>query len=245
MSVGQLIIEGQGRFLKQRVDRCGADQPRASLAGGDGGGVGVTYTYPNLRRDDLALHEFVGAIEHHFLHYDPGFLVAVVAGEDLGEGHRMGLGSVVLDVLHLAAFPAPRMVDQELRVLAEGLVHELLRGLRYTTHCTDSKLGQPIHCSGGDLPEVRQRFVVPQRLPVQVFIEVAHMVFRMLGRDVQSDLGEVQVCTDARCRRDLQLVRDLVHQRFRQQLRCHVVGTEVVGYVEEALIDAVHVDVVR
>ena len=32
---------------------------------------------------------------------------------------------------------------------------------------------------------------------------------------------------------------------FRQLLRGHVVGAEVVGHVEEALIDAVHVNVIR
>lgn len=73
----------------------------------------------------------------------------------------MGLGSVVLDVLHLAAFPAPRMVDQELRVLTEGFVDVLLRVLCDPAHRVDTVLGQPVYCSGGDLPEVRQGFVIP------------------------------------------------------------------------------------
>lgn len=85
----------------------------------------------------------------------------------------MGLGSIVLNVFHPAALTAPCVVNQQLGVLAEGLVQELLRRLRDTAHRPYAILGQSGHGSVRDLPEIREGLMIPQSLPEQFFVKVA------------------------------------------------------------------------
>ena len=73
----------------------------------------------------------------------------------------MALASVVLDILHEAAFAAPGMIDQQFRIFPEDPVNQFRRSLRDPAHCIDAVPLQAPCCPTGHLPEVCDRLVVP------------------------------------------------------------------------------------
>ena len=87
--------------------------------------------------------------------------------------------------------------------------------------------------------------MVPERGLVALLVELAEEVWAVLGRDVERDLGEVEVGPDAAACGDARAGEDVGTDALAQLARRAPVEREVVGDVHEHLVDGVHVDVLR
>ena len=157
----------------------------------------------------------------------------------------MGLRRIVFDVGHGGALPAPGVVDEQLRVDAEGLVQHALVGVGHLAHGLYAQPLQPPDRALAYAPEVRHGPVIPQRLPVAVFAEDADEVACVLGDDVQSHLGQIQIAADAAGGGDAQGVFDICHDGHGKLPCVHLPGGEIIRYVHEHLVYGVYMDILR
>ena len=208
----------------------------------------------DLVRAEALADEVEGELVRHFPNDQEALVGGVGGGENLALTEALGLGLVGLAVRNLRGFPAPGVVDQKLRVDAEEAVEELLvvdggggahRTAGDVAHGGHAVLGELARGSAADAPEVREGFVAPQLLAVGALVEDgdADAVFirgNMLGHDVHGDLGEVEVGADAGGGGDAGLREDVEDHLAGELRRGHVVEREVVGDVDEDLVDGVH-----
>ena len=125
-------------------------------------------------------------------------------------------------------------------------------------HGKHASLLQPSGLAGSDLPEIRQRLVLPEQELIGVLVQFRYpdAVFvgrLLLGHNVHRHLGQIQIGSDPdRCRDAGSF------QNFPDHSDCHevrwvgalalgffAVGMQVSSTVYEALIDGVHVHVLR
>ena len=145
----------------------------------------------------------------HLLEDQSGFLVFVWPWQDLAVTEAVAFTLIVLDIRHGDRLDAPGMIQQDLSVDTEFLIKELLvplRPLRDIAHGVHVTLVQPAGFSRSDLPEVRQRPMVPEQKLVTVLVQLcdpdAVLVRRVLLRhDIHGNFRQVQVRpdTDRRC----------------------------------------------
>ena len=150
------------------------------------------------------------------------------------------------------------MVDQQLRVDAEHAVEQLLiikcvrrtgRAARKIAHRVNALRFQLPGDAGTDAPEIGQRPVLPERFAVLQLVQLgnAHAVcirLGVLGFNVHSDLGKVEIRADPGCGGDagraVDVKNDLHGERSRReacvQIRCGV---------DKHLIDRVDVQILR
>ena len=99
-------------------------------------------------------------------------------------------------------------------------------------------------------PEVGEGPVVPEEPPVGHLIQLgdAHSVLvRMdvLGHDVHSHLGQVQIGTHARCGGEAGGFQNVQDDGSGQLPGGHLISVQVVGQIHEHLVDGVGIDVLR
>ena len=159
----------------------------------------------------------------------------------MGDGVR--LCPIVLDVLHRTGFPAPCVVDEKLRIDTELLIERLLGKMGDAAHGVDALAVEPRRDALCDAPEVGERRMIPQRLLKERLVEVPDAVGRLFRRDVERDLGEIQIGADARRGGDVRAPRDLFDEELHELLGRLFVDGQIVGDIEEALVDGIDVDV--
>ena len=67
----------------------------------------------------------------------------------------------------------------------------------------------------------------------------------LLGNDVHSHLGKEQIGSDACCGCDAGVVKHIAHHRHGHLMRGHAIGVQIVGHIDEHLIDGVDDDILR
>ena len=150
-----------------------------------------------------------------------------------------------------AGFDAECVVDQDLRVDAEGFVEPLFfikRSAGQLSHSADVVALQPRGSARADAPEVRQGPVVPQQIPEGAFVQLrnadAVRVGRhLLGGNIQCHLAEIEIGANACGGGNARFVQHLPDHGLHQFPGGHVVGLQVRGQIREDLIDGVDVDV--
>ena len=216
-----------------------------------------------------AQHELVGhePLSHqiqcqrvgHLQQHEPGLVKDIRLLQHLPGAEAVRLRAVGLDIGDRARLPAPRVVDQQLRLHAEHPVEQIFvikfvrpaeRAAGDITHRIEALRLELPGVSAADAPEIGQRPVAPERLPVAALVERgdAHAVFirrGMLGADVHGDLGQIQVRPDPGGRGDAGRAEHVEDHRPGQRLRVPAVETAVGRHVDEDLVDGVDMDVLR
>ena len=211
----------------------------------------------NTSRHMLLIHVGTKHVDH--LEKDVSrFLIFIRPREHLPVGQAVGIGMVSLNILHRDGLPAPGMVDQDLPVDTEGAVKPFLIRLRpdcNITHRIEPALHQTRGLSRADLPEVRQRCVIPEQASVAQLIQLrnADAVFvrrRLLGHDIHCHFGQVQICADAHRCGDARHVQHSADHRHGhepcrmnpQSLRLFLISREIRVTIDKALVNAVDMD---
>ena len=153
------------------------------------------------------------------------------------------------------------MVDEDLAVNAEGLVEVFLVMLSfggYVAHGEHICFLQSPRFPTTDLPEVRQRSVIPKQKFVGILIQLCNpntiLISRSLLRhDVHGDLRQIEIRADAHSR-----CYACSSQHVTDHSQCHYMGgilsaflclspieVEIAGAVDEAFVDGIHMDVLR
>ena len=218
----------------------------------DGGAV-VVQGQDHLFRYDLFPHQ----VQHQRFRHLPDDQLRLVRGIGLHE-HLSGADAVRfrfvgLDVRHSCRFPAPGVIDEKLRVDAQGVVQRVLVGGAqpgHVPHGEAAQVFQPLRDAPAHAPEVRQRPVAPEGFPVGLFVQLrdAHAVFirlHVLGHDVHGHLGQVQVRPNAGGGSDAGFFIHLMDQPGGQFPAGAFVGLQVACGINEAFVNGIDMDVFR
>ena len=165
----------------------------------------------------------------------------------------VGLRLVGFNVRNGARLPTPGVVDEQLRIHAKELIQHfiVLHGLAgHIAHGEHPMLLQLSCITPADTPEVRERAVAPERAPIAHLVQFcdpdAVAVSRnMLCHDVHSDLAEVHVGADACRGRDARGGQNVQNDFHGELAGCKFVGAEVVGCIDEHLVDGIDMDILR
>ena len=109
---------------------------------------------------------------------------------------------------------------------------------------------QPLDGAGTGHPEIRQRSVVPQQIPVGLLVQLCNADTIFIRRDVlchnvHGQLCKVEVGADAcRCG-DAGVVQYLPHHGHGKLVGAHVVVGQIARHINENLVDGVGVDIRR
>ena len=179
----------------------------------------------------------------HFLHHQKTLFVAVVPRQYLPAGNGAAFRAVCLDVRHGHALPPPGVIDQKLRVHAEHLIKHVLVRLRHILHGQKPKASQAVHRAASDPPEIRQRPMLPQGLPVQLFRQETDMILRVLGRNVKRHLRQIQVRSDPRRSRYPRLPPHILHDRYGKLPGGHSIQAQIFRHIQKGFVDGIDMDI--
>ncbi len=143
------------------------------------------------------------------------------------------------------------MVDEEFRIDTEKPVQDFLplQGApRHVAHRVHPVRLQPGGDAPADPPEVRQGPVRPVFAPIGHFVQFGdpYAVLvgrRVLGLDVHRHLRQIQVRGNARRRGDMGGVQHVLDHPPRQFMGGKAVQGQVIGRVDEDLVDGIDMDV--
>ena len=203
-------------------------------------------------------HQFLfGEPKHQDLCHLPddklGFVVGVRAGQHLPLADAVGAGLVAFDLSHTAGLIAPCVVDENFRIHAENLIQPIFpmdRKPRQVPHRINAVGFQSFDGAGTGHPEIRQRSVVPQQIPVRLLVQFRNADTVLVRRDVlrhnvHRQFCKVDVCADAcRCG-DAGVVQHLPHHGHGKLMGTHVVIGQIACHVNEDLVDRVGVNICR
>ena len=207
----------------------------------------------HLVGDKSLVHQVQHKQVRHFPDNQLRLLRLVGTVQYLTGADAVGAGTVCLDCLNGRRLPAPRMVDEQFRVLAEQLIKQVLIPLRAKgniAHCEHPILLKFLRNTSTHAPEIRERLVRPKLTPELHFIQFGYSDAVLVGWDVlrynvHCHFAEKEVrpdpsgCRDAGC---LKHVEDNLHG----EIMCReLVGIQVVRHVHEHLVDGVDHDVLR
>ena len=162
---------------------------------------------------------------------------------DLAARQAFALRAVRLDIGYGHGLDAPGMVDQDLCVHTKGLVERLFGMGRDLSHGMDAHMCKTARRASADAPEVRDGSVVPERLAIGALVELAKEVGAMLGRDVEGDLGKVEVRAQATGRRDARRSHHVFADPLPKLAGRAAIEPEVTRHVQKGLVDGVDMDV--
>ena len=117
-------------------------------------------------------------------------------------------------------------------------------------HSVDAMSFQPLDGAGASHPEIRQRSVVPQQIPVGLLVQLrnADTIFvcrDMLCHNVHGQLCKVEVGADAcRCG-DAGVVQHLPHHGHGKFMGAHVIIRQIARHINENLVDGVGINIRR
>ena len=210
--------------------------------------------------NDMLLEHIGTEHIHHLEENIPRFLIHIRLREHLPVGQAVGIGMVGFNILHRHRLPAPGMVDQDFPVNAEGSVKPFLVRLRpcgNISHREYPAILQTGRLAGPDLPEVRQRFVIPEQILVAGLIQFryASSVFirrSLLRHNVHRHFCQIQIGADADRGSNARLRQDSFDHRHGHEpcrldaelCRSFGIGMEIRITVNKALINAVDMDVI-
>ena len=77
----------------------------------------------------------------------------------------------------------------------------------------------------------------PESFSVRFLIKHPDKITGMFSRDIESDLRQIQISTDAACSPDAHLFSDLIHYFYGKLLRTAAVNTHVMSHINKCLVD--------
>lgn len=110
-------------------------------------------------------------------------------------------------------------------------------------HITQSQALQPASYARADAPEVRERLMVPERLPEGLLIERADAVRRVLRLDIEGNLREVEVRADAAGGGEAETALDFPQQELSRFTRRPLVDHAIACEIDEGLVDGIDKDI--
>ena len=203
-------------------------------------------------------HQFLfGKPEHQNFRHLPDdelcLIVGVGTGQHLPLADAVGAGLVAFDLSHTAGLIAPCVVDENFCIHAKNLIQPIFSVDRkpcQIPHRINAVGFQLFHGAWACHPEIRQRAVVPQQIPVRLLVQLcnADTIFvcrNVLCYDVHGQLCKVEVGADAcRCG-DAGVVQHLPHHGHGKLVGAHVVIGQIARHINENLVDGVGVDIRR
>ena len=239
---------------------CFGDDPAVAVGLGQTTVAALVHVLPVVAylQGDGFRHQFLfGKPEHQDLCHLPDdelcLIVGVGAGQHLSLTDAVGAGLVAFDLLHAAGFAAPCVVDEDFCIHAENLIQTIFSvdgEPCQVPHGVDAVGFQSLDGAGTGHPEIRQRAMVPQQIPVGLLVQLrnadAILVRRdMLCHNVHGQLCKVEVGADAcRCG-DAGVVQHLPHHGHGKFMGAHVVVGQIACHINENLVDGVGVDICR
>ena len=195
----------------------------------------------------------------HLMNYKSGLFTGVGALQHLAGAHAVIFRAICLDIRNRTGFPTPGMVDQKLRVHPEKLIQKLLiiifsrfsqRTGGNISHGENPMGLQLLLISFSHAPEIRQRLMGPENLPVRHFIQRPdpHSVFirrNMLRHNVHGDFAEIEIRADSRSGGDSRILKYIQDHFPRQLFRCHLICFQIMSGVDKHLINRIHMDILR
>ncbi len=145
------------------------------------------------------------------------------------------------------------MVDENFRIHAENLIQTIFSvdgKPCQVPHGVDAVGFQSLDGAGTSHPEIRQRAMVPQQIPIGLLVQLCNADTIFVCRDVlchnvHRQLCEVEVGADAcRCG-DAGVVQHLPHHSHGKLVGAHVVVGKIARHINENLVDGVGVDIRR
>ena len=194
-------------------------------------------------------HALVHEVEHervrHLAQHHARLLELVVPREHLAAPDGVGARPVRLDLLDGAGLDSPGMVDEQLRVDAKLVVEHLLGEQRHLAQAARPHRREAPRESRPYAPYVGDGAVRPDEALEALLVELPDVVRGVLCRDVERHLGEKEVGPDARRGADSRLAAHERDELDGQLAWRPPVKGKVGPHVHEALVDRVHVDVLR
>lgn len=157
---------------------------------------------------------------------------------------------VLLDNINRHRFPAPGMVDDEFCINAKDLIEQGFKDRIKGCPGNISQREQLHRLQSGcdtaaDPPEIRQRSVRPKNLSETHLVQFSYadavlVGFGFLGNDIHGHLGKEQIRADTGRSRDAGVVEHIAYHRHGHLMGGHAVGAQVVGHVNEHLVNGIH-----
>ena len=200
-------------------------------------------------------------IEHeqirHLLHNQPRLVKRIWALQHLSGADAAGHGAICVDICHRAGFIAPCVINQQLGVNAKQPIQQRFvqigsrlsqRAARNIAHRKQAVRRQSPGCAASDPPEIRNRPMIPQLLSILPLIQFgnAHPVrvrLHVLGDNIHRNLAQIEVCADARRRRNARLAQHRFDHLCGQLARGHAIRRQIARHVNKNLIHRIHADV--
>ena len=219
----------------------------------------ISYRQYHLIRYQPLIHQLQRHLLRHFLYHQPGLSEIICALQHLPGAHTAVFRFIGLDILHSARFPAPCMVNQKFCIYSKHLIEQIFivivvspsqRTTGNISHRIDSLIFQLSGIASSHPPKIRQRSVAPQKPAVAHLVQLCNphseLVRRqMLGYDIHSNLGKIQISADSRRGRNTRSLQHIPHY-LRRQLPCrYLVGIQIMRRIYKHLVNRIHMNILR
>ena len=213
----------------------------------------IAHCQHHLIGHQLFFHQLQRQHLDHFPHDQSGFFVGVWALQHLPRAKTARCWFICLDIGDGAWLHAPRMVDQQTGIDAEGAVKPLLVPLRPQSDISHGVQSGSLQFAGSTCPhapKIGEWSVLPQQSPVGQLVQFgnAHPVligFNVLGDDIHCHLAQIQVAADACRGGNSGAFQHLQHQPHGKFTGSQPVDPQVGSGVNEHLVDGVDMDILR
>ena len=155
----------------------------------------------------------------------------------------MGFRLIIVNIGNRARLDAIGMVNQVFRICAELTIQGFGRQLRHPIQVINTIFFQSPCNARPNVPNVRYWPMMPQVFPERFRIQVSDMVGDFLGRDVQRNLGQEQVRTNAGGGAYARLGPHRIHQHYRHFFGRPFIHFQVRRDIDKAFVNGIDMDV--
>ena len=219
----------------------------------------IAHHQHHLIRHHTLLGQIQGQLIRHLPDDQAPLLIGIGPLQNLTGADAVGAGAVGLDIPDGAGLPAPGVVDEQLGIDPKNGIQQLLvviilrpaqRAPGDISHGKEPVLFQLPGVPRPHPPEVRQRPVIPQLLPVALLRQLgdAHAVLirrDMLGHNIHGHLAQIQIAADPGGGGDAGTAQHMLDHGHHQLPGGLAVEPEIGCQIHEHLIDGVDMDVLR
>ena len=219
----------------------------------------ISHCQDNLIGDESFIYQIQHQQIRHLPRYQPCLLKRIRALQHLTGTDAAALRLVCLNISNGTRFPAPCMIDQKLCVDAEQSIQKVFimiicrfsqRTAGDIAHSKEPALFQLPGISSPDPPEVGERTMPPQLLPVGDFIQFGNthavLICRdMLCPDIHSHFTEIQIGTNSRGGSNAYSIKYIADHLYSQFPGSHLICPEIRCSINEHLIYGVNMDIFR
>ena len=151
------------------------------------------------------------------------------------------------------------MIDQKLRINSKHLIQKIF--IINICGCANGTLGNIAHCiqsccfqlfriSSSHAPEIRQRAMIPQLIPIRLLVQFcdSHTIcirFGMLCANIHSNFTQIQIRSDSRRRCNPSLFVHTLNHFCCQLPRCLFVYMQIMGNIKKHLVNGIDMHIFR